>query len=74
MAYQYLLAKCPLNGGEYTASDWWYVLSRHFTFECAEDHLVKVSKAKKEIAKYQIFHLQGYKPGEQFNIKLIRKT
>lgn len=70
MAFQYVLAKCPLSG-EYTASDWWFVLNRHHTYIESEEALSRISKEKKLVAKYMIFHLQGYKAGESFNIKTI---
>ncbi len=71
MSFQFVLAKCPLSGGEYNASDWWFVMSRHKTFTCAEDCLVLISKEKKLLAKYQIFKIQGVKAGEYFNLKDI---
>lgn len=72
--FKFILGKCPLNGQEYTASDWWYVVSRHKDFDCAEDALAKISKEKKAVCKYQIFKLNGYQTGEEFNIRRIREN
>ncbi len=70
--YKYLIAKCPLSGGEHTASDWWTVLSRHRDFECAEDSFVKITNKQKATDKHIIFKLKGYQVGEHFNIKDIQ--
>jgi hypothetical protein len=69
--FKFLLATCPINGQELIASDWWHVISRHKDYDCAEDELSKVSKAKLENHSYRIFNLQGYLPGEEFNIKTV---
>ena len=71
--FKFTLAKCPLGGGEYTASDWWFVLSRHKDYDCAEEALSKITCEQKLTAKYQIFKLRGYAAGSQFNIKTIQE-
>lgn len=70
--FNYTLAKCPLSGG-HTASDWWYVLSRHAEYDSALDALAKIPNHKKLIHKYIVFELSDYPPGQQFNIKIIHK-
>lgn len=70
--FQYTLAKCPLSGG-HTASDWWYVCSRHHDIDSAEDALNRVSIEKQTVHRYMIFVLSSYPPGQQFNIKTCHK-
>jgi len=69
--FKYLIAKCPLSGGEHTASDWFEVVTRHKDLDCAEDGLIHITKAQKVTHKYQVFNLKDYQVGEQFNIKSI---
>lgn len=72
MPLKFLIASCPLSGGEHTASDWFKVVSRHKDFDCAEDSLTKITQAQKENDKFIIFKLKGYQVGEHFNIKAIQ--
>lgn len=71
--FKFLIAKCPLQGGEHSASDWWQVTSRHKDYDCAEDTLAKITHVQKADNKFIIFKLKGYQVGEQFNIKAIQE-
>lgn len=71
--FKYLIASCPINGQERTTSDWWLVHSRHVELDSAESELAKIPRKHQTNEVYRIFHLTGYKNGQQFNIRTVRE-